>query len=108
MSKDYYKILGVPSNATEQEIKRAYRDKARELHPDSNEQDQQQKKKEELFKEVSEAYSVLSYNDKRKMYDLTRTYKRNDFFSKEYTKEDFNEIIEIEKNYKKQKITYQV
>ena len=64
--KDYYEVLGLKKGATEQEIKSAYRKKAKELHPDINKDDP---KAEEKFKEVQEAYSVLGDENKKKMYD---------------------------------------
>jgi len=64
--KDYYKILGVDHNASEKEIKQAYRRLARKYHPDVNPGD---KAAEEKFKEISEAYEVLSDKDKRMKYD---------------------------------------
>src|SRR5436305_9297859 len=63
---DYYKILGVGKNASEEEIKKAYRKLARQYHPDRNPGD---KKAEERFKEISQAHDVLSDADKRKQYD---------------------------------------
>jgi len=63
---DYYKILGVGKNASEDEIKKAYRKLARRYHPDRNPGD---KKAEERFKEISQAHDVLSDADKRKDYD---------------------------------------
>jgi molecular chaperone DnaJ len=63
---DYYKILGVGKNATDDEIKKAYRKLARKYHPDRNAGD---KEAEERFKEVSQAHDVLSDPDKRKEYD---------------------------------------
>ena len=63
---DYYKILGVGKNASEDEIKKAYRKLARQYHPDRNPGDKQA---EERFKEISQAYDVLSDADKRKAYD---------------------------------------
>jgi len=64
--KDYYKILGVPKGASEKEIKQAYRRLARKYHPDVNPGD---KKSEDQFKEIGEAYAVLGDADKRKRYD---------------------------------------
>jgi DnaJ-class molecular chaperone len=66
MARDYYETLGVKRNATENEIKSAYRKLAREYHPDRNPGDKQA---ESRFKEVQEAYDVLSDKDKRAQYD---------------------------------------
>ena len=66
MAKDYYKILGVEKNATEDEVKKAYRKLALELHPDKNPGN---KEAEEKFKEVNEANEVLSNKTKRENYD---------------------------------------
>ncbi len=66
VQKDYYAILGVPRNATLDEIKRAYRRLALKYHPDRNPGD---KEAEEKFKEISEAYNVLSDPEKRALYD---------------------------------------
>lgn len=67
VSKDLYAVLGVDRGATEAEIKKAFRAKARELHPDVNKAPDA----EDRFKEVNEAYDVLSDAKKREMYDLT-------------------------------------
>ena len=64
--KDYYKILGLPKTATDKEIKAAYRTLARKHHPDVNAGD---KKSEDTFKDIGEAYDVLSDPDKRAKYD---------------------------------------
>ena len=64
--RDYYEVLGVDKNASEAEIKRAYRKVAKKYHPDMNPGD---KEAEEKFKEAAEAYDVLSNEDKRARYD---------------------------------------
>ena len=64
--RDYYDVLGVSKNATAQEIKSAYRKKAKEFHPDLNKDDP---KAADKFKEAQEAYETLSDDNKRKMYD---------------------------------------
>ncbi|HKC26869.1 MAG TPA: molecular chaperone DnaJ [Jatrophihabitans sp.] len=70
IEKDYYKSLGVAKDASQAEIKKIYRKLARELHPDKNPGDA---KAEARFKEVSEAYDVLSDPAKRKEYDEARS-----------------------------------
>ncbi|MDU3423116.1 MAG: molecular chaperone DnaJ [Peptostreptococcus sp.] len=65
-NKDYYEMLGVSKTADEKEIKKAYRKLAMKYHPDKNPGD---KEAEEKFKEINEAYEVLSDADKRKIYD---------------------------------------
>ncbi|MFI1160574.1 molecular chaperone DnaJ [Streptomyces sioyaensis] len=69
VEKDYYKVLGVPKDATEAEIKKAYRKLAREYHPDANKGDA---KAEERFKEISEANDILGDSKRRKEYDEAR------------------------------------
>ncbi len=64
--RDFYEILGVAKNASEDDIKKAYRKLAIKYHPDKNPND---KSAEEKFKEAAEAYEVLSNGDKRKRYD---------------------------------------
>lgn len=65
--KDYYKIIGISKNASEKEIKQAYRKLARTYHPDVNPNNKNAEKK---FKEINEAYEVLKDSEKRKKYDL--------------------------------------
>ncbi|XP_013113937.1 dnaJ protein homolog 1 isoform X2 [Stomoxys calcitrans] len=65
MGKDYYKTLGIPKTATDEEIKKAYRKLALRYHPDKN----KAANAEEKFKEVAEAYEVLSDKNKREVYD---------------------------------------
>ena len=69
LSKDFYKILGVSKDVSEAELKKVYRKLAREFHPDANPGDA---KAEERFKDISEAYSVLSDKEQRKEYDAIR------------------------------------
>ena len=64
--KDYYEILGVKKSASEEEIKKAYRTLAKKYHPDKNKGN---KEAENRFKEISEAYAVLSDKEKREQYD---------------------------------------
>ena len=70
LEKDYYKILGVSKTSTADEIKKSYRKLARKYHPDANKGDA---KAEERFKEISEAYNVLSDSKRRKEYDEARS-----------------------------------
>jgi molecular chaperone DnaJ len=91
--KDYYEILGVPRNATKEEIKRAYRRLALQYHPDRNKSPDA----EEKFKEISEAYAVLMDDEKRRIYDmyghegLSGAYTREDLFRGRI--EDFEDIF---------------
>lgn len=68
--KDPYTVLGVPRSATQDQIKKAYRDLARKHHPDMNQGD---KKSEEKFKEIQLAYETLSDPEKKKTYDMFGT-----------------------------------
>ena len=64
--RDYYEVLGVAKNASADDLKKAYRVLAKKYHPDANPGD---KEAEAKFKEASEAYAILSDNDKRRQYD---------------------------------------
>jgi len=68
-SKDFYRILGVPEDADQDQIRKAYRKLAKENHPDANPGDP---KAQERFQDIGEAYSVLSDQEKRKQYDRMR------------------------------------
>jgi curved DNA-binding protein len=85
MAKDYYELLGVPRDATADQLKKAYRKLAKQWHPDRNPGDKGSA--ETKFKEISEAYAVLSDKDKRAKYDrfghdkFHQTYSNEDIFS---------------------------
>ena len=79
--KDYYSVLGVKKNASEEEIKKAYRKKAMKYHPDRNKDNP---KAEEKFKDISEAYAVLSDKKKKAQYDQYGS----EGFQQRYSQED--------------------
>ncbi len=81
MADDYYKTLGIDKNASEDDIKKAYRKLAMKFHPDRNPGNKQA---EEKFKKLSEAYAVLSDQEKRKQYDSFGS----DAFRQRYSQED--------------------
>jgi molecular chaperone DnaJ len=68
--RDYYNTLGIERHASDDDIKKAYRKLARQYHPDLQTGDQQKKSAEEKFKEINEAYEILSDQDKRRRYDM--------------------------------------
>ncbi len=93
MAKDYYKILGVPRNASQEEIKKAYRRLALKYHPDKNKGN---KEAEEKFKEINEAYAVLSDPEKRRQYDMLGA----DGFQSRFSQEDIFRGFDFESIFK--------
>ena len=89
--KDYYKILGVDRNADSRTIKKAYKRLALKYHPDVNKNPDATEK----FKEITEAYAVLSDPDKRRKYDLMGFESLNDF-----TQEDLIMTVNLDKIFK--------
>ena len=71
MAKDYYDILGIDRNATENDIKKAFKKLSLKYHPDrhANDSEEEKKEAEEKFKEINEAYSILSDKEKKQYYD---------------------------------------
>lgn len=92
MSKDYYDMLGVKRDATQDEIKRAYRDLALKFHPDRN----KSKDAEEHFKEINEAYAVLSDPQKRQQYNMLGSEQ----FGQRFTTEDIFRNFDFESIFK--------
>jgi len=70
VKRDYYEILGVERNASEEDLKKAYRRLARQHHPDTQTGEKDKKAAEEKFKEINEAYAVLGDQEKRRRYDM--------------------------------------
>jgi len=92
MAKDYYSILGVPRNASDEEIKKAYRKLAMQYHPDRN--PGKEKWANEKFKEINEAYGVLGDPQKRKQYDQFGTVGNlGDIFGSPFTRTTFEEMM---------------
>jgi curved DNA-binding protein len=92
MAKDYYRILGVPRNASAGEIKKAYRKLAMQYHPDRN--PRKEKWANEKFKEINEAYGVLGDPQKRKQYDQFGTVGNiGDIFGSPFTRTTFEETM---------------
>jgi curved DNA-binding protein len=93
MAKDYYGILGVPRNASDGEIKKAYRKLAMQYHPDRN--PGKEKWANEKFKEINEAYGVLGDPQKRKQYDQFGTVGNiGDIFGSPFTRTTFQEMMQ--------------
>ena len=92
MAKDYYGILGVPQNASDTEIKKAYRKLAMQYHPDRN--PGKEKWANEKFKEINEAYAVLGNPQKRRQYDQFGTVGNiGDIFGSRSTATTFEEMM---------------
>lgn len=92
MAKDYYEILGVPRNASEGVIKKAYRKLAMQYHPDRNQG--KEKWANEKFKEINQAYGVLGDPGKRKQYDQFGTVGDiGDIFGSPFTKTTFQDMM---------------
>ena len=92
MAKDYYRTLGVPENASDGEIKKAYRKLAMQYHPDRNPGKEQWAN--EKFKEINEAYGVLGDPQKSKQYDQFGTVGDiGDIFSSPFTTTTFQEMM---------------
>lgn len=89
-NKDYYAILGVQKDASEEDIKKAFRNLAREHHPDVNQENK--KEAEEKFKEINEAYEILSDTEKRKRYDLSES--EPGFSSFEQNEQEYGDEME--------------
>ena len=91
VKRDYYEVLGIGKNATSEEIKKAFRKLAFQYHPDRNHEDGATEK----FKEVSEAYEVLSDSDKRAAYDRFGHTRAGDLFGKGFEGFDFGGFGDI-------------
>jgi curved DNA-binding protein len=92
MAKDYYRILGVPKNASDAETKKVYRKLAMQYHPDRNPGKEQWAN--EKFKEINEAYGVLGDPQKRKQYDQFGTVGNiGDIFGSPFTTTTFEEMM---------------
>jgi DnaJ-class molecular chaperone len=92
VTKDYYQILGVAKNATQEQIKKAYRKLAMKYHPDRNPGNE--KWANEKFKEVNEAFGVLGDPEKRRQYDQLGTVgTAGDMFRSAYTRTTFEDLM---------------
>jgi len=93
MAKDYYQILGVPRNATEEQIKKVYRKLAMQYHPDRN--PGKEKWANEKFKEINEAFGVLGDPQKRRQYDQFGTVGNiGDIFGSPSTRTTFEDLMQ--------------
>ncbi|WP_187983081.1 DnaJ domain-containing protein [Borreliella bavariensis] len=96
MAKDYYNILGIQKNASNEEIKKAYKKLAIKYHPDKNKGN---KIAEEKFKEINEAYEILSSPDKKRNYDAlgsTNFNDNNEHFEREFNGSRFSNFEDLD------------
>ena len=92
MAKDYYQILGVPRNATNEQIKKTYRKLAMQYHPDRN--PGKEEWANEKFKDINEAFSVLGDPEKRRQYDQFGTVGNiGDIFGSPFTRTTFEDLM---------------
>jgi len=92
MAKDYYQILGINRNASDEEIKKAYRRLAMQYHPDRN--PEKEKWANEKFKEINEAYAILGDPEKRRQYDQFGTVGNiGDIFGSPFTRGTFEDMM---------------
>ena len=91
--KDYFKILGISRNATDKEIKSAFRKLARKFHPDLHPHNE---RAESEFKEINEAYEILSDEDKKKSYEqfLNYWFKTRDGKSRDFYRENNDQLFD--------------
>jgi molecular chaperone DnaJ len=94
MAKDYYQILGVPKGASEEEIKKAYRKLALKYHPDRA-PESKKKEYEEKFKEISQAYGVLSDKEKKAQYDQFGQTFEGAPFGQGFSQQDFRSFYDV-------------
>ena len=101
--KNYYEVLGVEFDASKEEIKKAYRDKMKQYHPDIHD-NLDSDYYEQKTKDINEAYDVLSNEEKRRRYDEERRRKKTSYgrrqYSRKTTNRDDNEYNEYETNRK--------
>jgi DnaJ-class molecular chaperone len=87
--KDYYKILGINRSANPEEIRRAYLKKAHDYHPDKT---CSEKKSEDKFKEMSEAYEVLKNKERKEKYDSLWSKRNNQRFDRSGNEDFFGDV----------------
>jgi len=92
VAKDYYEVLGIPRNSTDEQIKKAYRKLAMQYHPDRN--PGKEEWANEKFKEINEAYGVLGDSQKRRQYDQFGTVGNiGDIFGSSFTRSTFEDLM---------------